>query len=311
MVELFEVVSHFASLSPRLFENNTKAFEYLTSLLNRANIPYKVETYKTRIPKVVEASLVVDGQNISCKATCFVSGSINSNDNIVDTIEYSRSAYKRPNINYNSLCDGISQATHFPVPALSVSKKDIKLIKKAKTINGKIEIKATPVQGRNILVGNLSNPENLIFSHFDSLGSGGALDNASGTAVCLGSVINNPSVLKNNLFVFSSDEELSYDQEVYWGKGYRQFEKKHSNILNESKKIYCVDEVGVSPPHLHQEEIDEFIPLKNIKKFKSKTFAISSSYLSSIKVYHSDLDQPSVLKNKYLNATLKLLNSLL
>lgn len=66
----------------------------------------------------------------------------------------------------------------------------------------------------NILVGNNINPKNIFFAHYDSVGIG-ATDNASGVGILMNIIINFPKSLRDNLFVFSGNEELSYDYPTY------------------------------------------------------------------------------------------------
>ena len=96
------------------------------------------------------------------------------------------------------------------------------------------------------MVGNLINPKNLVFTHYDSIYSG-AVDNASGVAVTLKLILDKPKLLKTTLFVLSGNEELAYDFPVYWGRGYREFEKKYWPLMKHSQKILIIDGVGNSP----------------------------------------------------------------
>ena len=51
----------------------------------------------------------------------------------------------------------------------------------------------------NILVGNISNPENIIIAHFDSIVGDGALDNAAAIAVMIETIKQKAVVLQNTL----------------------------------------------------------------------------------------------------------------
>ena len=64
----------------------------------------------------------------------------------------------------------------------------------------------------NLLVGNLINPRSILLTHFDAIGPG-ALDNASGVAVCLKVLIENSGFIEDNLVVFSGSEETSQENQ--------------------------------------------------------------------------------------------------
>ena len=126
-----------------------------------------------------------------------------------------------------------------------------------------------------ILIGNIKTPRNIIFSHFDSIGNG-AIDNASGTAIMIQVILSNKKSLKDNLFVFDGNEEISYDKPVYWGKGYRNFEKKYGKQISKAEKLIVIDCVG---------------------------------YDKLMNVYHSDLDIPELIKESYLEEALEILSN--
>ena len=308
-LQITDIINTLSSFAPRLFENQIKAANYLKNLLSQNHIPFTIEEFKTTVPRIITASLLADGQSIACASTSLVSGTINSNKIIVDsTATYSES--NLPNLNYNGKSDAISRTSHYFVPSLAFSRTDLAKIQNAKTIKGEVIIEPTPHTSQNILVGNLQNPKNIIFTHFDSL-EGGAMDNASGTAITLLSIIQNPNFLTKNLFVLSSDEELSLEKPNYWGVGYRDFESRHLDLLETCQKIYIVDGLGLTPAHVHQEVIDEYFPILNIDKYLYKTFALSCTEESQWAVYHSPQDTTSNLNPKYLTDTLDLLNQLL
>jgi hypothetical protein len=300
---LMEIINQLHSFSPRLFENQIKAGNYLKKLLDQAKIPYTVDEFDTEVPNIIKAKLVVDGQEIPCRSTSLVSGNIDKSCDIVDSsTTYSDSA---SNLNYNGKSDSISRAAHYEVPSLAFSRKHLDLIKKAKDIKGIVEIEPKKHTSQNIILGNTVNPTYLVFTHYDSL-EGGAMDNASGTAITIKTILDNPKLLDTNLFIISSDEELSFDSPQYWGKGYRDFESKHPYVFQTCQKIYIIDGLGLTLNTVHQHEIEEYFPITNINKYISKTFAISCEELSQWSIYHSTDDTPDKLNSEYLNQGLTL-----
>ncbi|MDR2190435.1 MAG: hypothetical protein LBP53_04535 [Candidatus Peribacteria bacterium] len=61
----------------------------------------------------------------------------------------------------------------------------------------------------------------------------------------MGTIFSNPNLLKETLFVFWANEEISYDRRpAYRCKGARMFEKKYLHLLVRAKKIIVIDGIG-------------------------------------------------------------------
>lgn len=308
-LDIYSLICEFHKLSPRLLDNQIKTANLIKSIFSDRSIEFTTESFPTLTPVFTKFELKVDGQKIPCQPTSLVSGTIDKNCHIVDSsIEYAD--YNKPNLNYNGKSDAISRASHYPVPSLAFSRLNLQLVKNATSISGLVEVKKVPHTSQNIILGNFSNPTNMVFSHFDSL-EGGAMDNASGTAASIITIINHPELLTNNLFILSSDEELSFEKPDYWGKGYREFQKLHTNLFDSTKKIYLIDGLGLTPATAHQHEIKEFFPIIDIEKYIPKTFAISCDIPPQWSVYHSSEDTPEKLNQQYLDQSLQLINDLL
>jgi len=162
------------------------------------------------------------------------------------------------------------------------------------------------VKASNILVGNLVNSKVILLTHFDAIGPG-ALDNASGVAVSLAVLINNPDFVKDNLAVFSGCEETSYEKPVYWGYGYCQFERKYGQLLKNCRAIYVVDCVGNGRLHFFQGDyyFHEAVPLKKLNLVKDKLFVLTGSVKKLLAICHTKKDTVAGLKPKYLEASYK------
>lgn len=157
------------------------------------------------------------------------------------------------------------------------------------------------VLANNVLVGNLSRPRAILLTHFDAIGPG-ALDNASGVAVCLKVLLKHPDFIKDNLVVFSGNEETSPEKPIYWGYGYRQFESKYRRLLKTCRQIYVVDCVGNAKLHFFQGDyyFREAVPLKNPEAVKHKLFVLAGDVKHLLAVCHTKKDTIERLSQKYL-----------
>jgi hypothetical protein len=168
----------------------------------------------------------------------------------------------------------------------------------------KIKVPLETHRTNNLLVGNLSNPKSILLTHFDAIGPG-ALDNASGVAVCLKLLIEQPDFTQDNLTVFSGSEETSPEKPIYWGYGYRKFEQKYGRLLKHCRAVYVVDCVGNGRLHFFQGDyyFRQAVPLKNLAAVKDKTFVLTGSVKHLLAVCHTRKDTIAGLSKKYLEAS--------
>ncbi|MBP6854974.1 MAG: hypothetical protein KBD26_01630 [Candidatus Pacebacteria bacterium] len=285
--------------------------EYIQNILNINNIPFVLNEFKSVVPKC-EATLIVDGLSVECRGCSYIGGKINSKSCILSSTTPSRFNLDNTNINFNPYSDAVSCSNFYFAPAIAVSRNDISKIINAKNIEGEVRVEKIETNVAHILVGNFKNPKNIIFAHFDSI-SIGAIDNASGVAVALSAIIQNPEILKESLFVFDPNEELSYDKPTYWGHGFRVFEEKYSNLFDEAEKIIPIDCVGNGPvvADSNPEIIYLAFPIKEFDKYKNKMITIYSDIDQLMTVYHSDADVLSNLDENKLKEAQDLLLSLL
>lgn len=294
--------------SPREGINETKAGIFLVSLLKENNIKYRIQKFNVYIPKKIETKLVInENKEIPSEPICFFSGVIDSADNIVSS--FFKGEKNFPYISFNPYCKSISMMNRsIRYPAVAISRKDLLKVIRAKKLKATIKIKKRFHQSQNILVGNIYNPKNLFFTHYDSI-SIGAVDNASGVCIAMKLILEQRDVLDRNLFIFSGNEELSYEFPIYWGKGYREFEKNYFDLMKQAKKIFVIDCVGNGEPQKLSTHywVDEAFPIKNKKIAHKKTLIITGDIKKLWTYYHSDLDTIDKLKKKYLDATYKLM----
>lgn len=302
---LKKIIKDILVFSPRQLENELKTAHYILSVLEKHKIDYKLEEFVTYIPDFQKYYLFADGKKIKAEPCCFKSGFLKSKYNLISSLISSQVFIDKPNLNFNPECEGMSLSNFYFAPAFALSRGEVDKVLKAQKVSGYVKVKKIRHKTFNILVGNIKNPKTISFAHFDSIKKG-AIDNASGTSVLLQTVISFPNFLKENLFVFSANEEISYDYPVYWGHGFRVFEKEYFKLLKNCKKILVVDCVGNGNVQ-ENKDLDLVklgFPIENIKKFKGKTSLIHSDMEDLMKVYHSELDTIDKLSDRFLEQSL-------
>lgn len=306
-------IQTLCSIGERQLENVDKAAEEIKNVLANNAIPFGILEYKTKVPRFISSALKADGEDIACSGTGLVSGKITSNYQVLSSLIFSSGISHEPNINFNPRCPvSISKSNFYFAPSIAVNRKDILKIITAEKIEGETEVKPVDLTVETILVGNTENPQTIIFCHYDSIGPG-ATDNASGVAVLLAQILNEPEVLNNNLFVFDANEEISYDNPIYWGYGYREFEKRYKNLLVNAKNIIVVDCIGNAPPILETSSdlIKLAFPLADPSIVEDKVAILTGDFDTLMKVYQAPTDLPEVLDEKYLEDSLSLLSKTL
>ncbi|MCK9393513.1 MAG: M28 family peptidase [Candidatus Paceibacterota bacterium] len=302
-------IKEFISLGQRQGEIEIKASELIIKYLKNYAVEYFINNFQAKIPLTKKAVLLVDNIEVPCKGSSFVSGEINSKDNLISSlITPLQFDFFIPNINFNPNSKHISLASHYFAPSVAVNMEGLEKILKGEKVFARVDIEPLIYESKNILVGNKNNPKNIIFAHYDSIEQG-ATDNASSIAVLMAIASSFPELLRQNLLVFSGNEELSYDQPIYWGHGYRVFEDNYSDIMEKAEKIIVLDCVGNGETIYDQDK--EFIylafPLKNLKKWENKIFSMQGSLSKMLKTYHSKGDNLKQLEEKYLNEALDIL----
>lgn len=299
------VLKLLTDIGPRFAEKEIVAARIIENCLAANNIKFKTQSFETEVPVCTKAELTVDGQLIDCIGGSLVSGEILSGDYLIS--HYGFSGDTPYNIAYSPITDEISVVDHYEVPSVSISRKDVIKIIMAKDVKGKIVIKRTKINTENILVGNLNNPQNLVFAHFDSIIGPGAVDNAGSAEVMMRCLINNVDLLKTTLFNFSGNEEMSYDNYNKYGYGFRIFEAEYSKLLEQAKQVIVMDGLGVGVPSFIQDKMDWVLMLKMIDKIKDKVFWLQNDQTPVLQHYHSFDDKIEFLQEKYLLAAEMLL----
>ncbi len=300
--KIIETIKKIVRFSPRIFKNEIKTRKFIEEKLRKNDISYQLQFFKTTLPFYKKFSLCLDDIKIKCKPTCFKSGKIEEKA-LISSLHV-REEFKEANINFNPYCRSLSLPTFYYAPSLAISRKDISKVLKAKNVIGKVKVSKKTYTTANLLVGNLKNPNSIYFTHYDCI-ERGVIDNAVGVALILNLILMKKDFLKQNLFVFSACEEISYD-EVYWGYGFRVFEEEFKSLLNNAKKIIVIDSVGQTNANIikgDEELVKEAFPIKNLKRFSKKISLIIGDIQELMKIYHSELDNLSAIKLNVLYDT--------
>lgn len=285
--------------------------KYICEYLDSRGNKYLKERFMAEIPSC-NALLYADDISIECRGVSFNSGEINSKAHILSSTISSRLNFETPNINFNPFCEGISAANFYNAPAIAISKQMLPLILGAKAITGQVSVTKVRTDVAHILVGNITKPKKIIFAHYDSI-SIGAMDNASGVAVCLDLITKYPNLLVNCLFVFDPNEELSYDELCYWGHGFRVFQARHKDLFDNAELLLPVDCIGNGPAQIDRSRniLKLALPITEFDTYTGKMLTIYADINGLMSVYHSSLDTSDSLSQEYLDDASEKLYSLL
>lgn len=304
MVNKFNYLSFIEkiiSFSPRQLNGEIETADFLVSFLREHQISYSLQKFRATVPVIERAVLKLDGKEIKSEGCSFVGGKIKDKEMIISSLISSQLFLTYPNINFNPKCPDISLSNFYFAPAFAVAPVQLLKIIKAKKVAGEVKVRQRKYTASNILIGQTVNPQVICFAHYDSVKKG-ATDNASGVAVMTNVILAYPELLQKVLYVFSANEELSYDRPIYWGYGFRVFEDKFSPLIKKAKKIIVVDCVGNGKTKITQDKkiISLSFPIKNIKSWQNKIFSIHGDIERLMAVYHSDLDDLKEIKERYL-----------
>ncbi len=299
-----QFIIKLCALPERQGKQETKAAQLILNTLSEHSITCTRERFTTFLPRITKNNLTIDGKKLSAIPTSLVGGIIQDKHALISSLISSQKCIRDSNINFNPASKTISRSNHYFAPSFAIKASDVSKVCRAEKVFGEIKVRKIKHISENMLVGNITNPKNILFCHYDSFGPG-AIDNASGTALLLDLIINHPATLESNLFVIAGNEELSFDFPIYWGHGYRVFEQKYKKILTRAKRIFAVDCIGNGEP-----VFDNFspivplsFPIKNLERWRKKIFAVYGDEEKLMKVYHSNLDTPNLIKNKFMETT--------
>lgn len=299
---LMKFTAKICSFAPRLGKNEQLTANFIIKTLSENGVKYYSQKFKATIPIWKKAKLFADGDKIGCKNTSLVSGKILGKENIISSLASLDEGKIKYNINFSPLADIICATDFYHHPSVAVKYSDLPKILNAKNVQGEVIVEKFTYDSQNILVGNRKNPKFLVFAHYDCIGAGGAVDNASGVSVAMHAIFNYPELLDSTLFIISGCEEIAYDNYKINGIGFRKFENKFSLIMKKAKRIYVLDGVGNGAPHFTQDFnlLDITLQVKMLKSIQKKVFLMQGDVGKIMDVYHSDKDTIDQLSEKYL-----------
>ena len=308
--DILPFVRMILTFSPRQLEGETRTCKFLQQTLRGADISYAEHAYTVKIPNVSKTTLSVDGHPEHAEGCSMIGGTIRDKSSIISSLT-PMNLPDLSNINFNPKCMGISHATYYFKPAISVSLAVLKKVLQARHVTATVHVKKQKHIATDLLVGNVTNPEVVCFAHYDSIKMG-AIDNASGVSVMMAAIRSNRDLLEKNLFVFAANEELSYDKPIYWGHGFRIFEKHHKQTLERSKRIIVIDCVGNGPTQVINDVslMRLGFPIKALDRHSKKILCLTADFEHLMSVYHSDLDDGRGLSEKHLQSARKTLIAL-
>lgn len=305
--KMMQRVHEITAFSPRQLENEQKTAQYIMDFLHAENIAFITEEYDVAIPVTREVALTVDGESVACEGSSIRSGSIVGKNHIFSALSYDI-VPKNASINFNPHCASISLPVMYATPSIAVSHDSLRRVLAGKHVQGNVQVEHVMHRSVNILVGNMDRPEKICFTHYDSIKTG-AIDNASGVSVIMEILQMQKQSFDDTLYVIAANEELSCDENIYWGNGYRDFEKKHGDIMLHAKRIVVIDGVGngvaqnISDPEL----LILGFPIVRIDELRHKISFITGDFDHLMTVYHSDDDDGRGMTETYMKHAYELM----
>lgn len=300
-----KLLTELILISPRRGKNEPIAADLIKQFLNKENIPFEIQEFPASVPVTIKTELLVDGKNIPCLGTSFVSGNITNNVSIQESYEKTGA---QEMIIYNPIAKGICAQSLKEIPALAVNVEYVDILKNSRNISGRVEVEAEEFLSQNILVGNKVNPKKIIFAHYDSIVGAGALDNAAAVDVLYQTIVSNKSLLNDYLFVFAGIEEESIsNHDGYYG--FEIFDKKYAYLMDSAEEIVILDGVGVSEPYWTHENIDWVFGIPRLSEIEHKTVLMENDQSIVRQYYHSPLDTIDIINQKHIDEARDLLIS--
>ncbi|MDE1833278.1 MAG: M28 family peptidase [Candidatus Micrarchaeota archaeon] len=304
---LMDSIRMLERLGPRRGKRELEAGRILKRKLASYGVDFQIQQFRNHLPHFSSFSLMADGDSVECMPTALRSGGISSKP-LISSMSVSGRYYEEPNINFNPYSDAFSLATFYRAPSLTIKRKDVRRIIDARSVEGRVRVTKLPHRCENIMAGNLKNPRHILISHTDSV-LGGALDNASGTAMLLELASEGR---KDTLFLFSGCEEMSFDEPIYWGRGYRVFEEQYKGLMERAKRTIVVDMVGSNSPSLIEDKRIRMsaFPIKS-QRLWERALIMSTGGDEWRPIYHSMEDRIGLIKGRYLEESYRMVSGLM
>lgn len=309
-MKILPLVKQIVDLSPRFADGEVRTAKFIDAFLSDSSISFEDQNYDVSVPFPKKAELKVDGEVIDCRNVGMKSGVFNTKNHVLSSLIWENNSFFNPqNINFNPLCENsVSMAMYYHNPAIAVRRNDVPKILNATQITGETIVEPYHFTGHNYLVGNTTDPQHVVFTHYDSWESG-AIDNASGTAILMALAASGLEGLTNTLLVIAGTEEISYEEPITWGYGYRAFQKEYLHRLEKAQSIKVIDCVGYSKHEwvTDPEHVVLGLPLRDFGIFSNKCSMLCGDFDTLMSVYHSNDDTPELLSEGSLQEAYNML----
>ncbi len=307
------VLTLIEKIGERQLEKENLFIEEISSYIKR-NISSELvvsHEFEVYIPFIHKSILKVGSTLLPSKGTSFNSGEIEGKYDIISSL-LSVDDIDIPNINFNPYSKCISQASFYWSPSVAVSRLDLPFLLEGRRVYASVEVEKKQHHSINLLVGNLESPRKLLFVHYDSI-SRGVIDNGISVGLVLQFLNEHSKELDRILIVFSGSEELSYEWPVYWGKGFREFQKRFIHLFASAEKIVVVDSVGHTAPYISRDRntIWEGFPINDLDRYLKKIYFLHGGLEELMSFYHCEEDNKEKVVAKHVQETYKVLLNVL
>jgi len=296
--DFFELMHRFRELTPRLWENEERVLQMIEGFLGKGKV-YR-QDFRVMYP-LYEYEFLINGKDVFALPAGIKSGEVDKVFiNGLDVEEAVLPSF----FTYNPFCRTASTPSFYNATSLAISSSVMGHLQITDDYYAKLKVKFKRFKSGNLLVGNMSDPRTIVFTHFDSLW-GGVIDNAVGVAILLVLLKYGVVDKKKVLVVFAGSEELNIEgREVDWAKGYKMFLEDYSDLALNAEKIYIVDVIGRSKEsfriHANESILNKAFPFEELKEgneiFK-KAKGIFNDFESIKSIYHSPLDNFYAIKD--------------
>jgi hypothetical protein len=298
-----QFIKDLTSIVPRRGLSESIATDLIKKYLTQNGIPFNIQEFKAIIPITKKAELFVDNKQIPCIGASFKSGILDKSTKIMSSFD---SVSEPSMIIFNPISLGICLQSYKGIPTVAIDRENIVDLVMGNEIRGEVIVQEFEFTSQNILVGNTNNPNKIIFAHYDSIVGAGAVDNAASVDVLMQIIINDGSLLNNNLIVFAGSEEESISShEGFYG--FEMFDKKYSNLIDNASEILVLDEVGIGEATFTNDHLDWVFGISRLESISNKVYWMQNDQSLVMKYYHTELDTLNILSTDYINQARQLL----
>ncbi len=298
-----DFLTELTAIAPRRGLKETQAADLIKRTLIANKVAFQAQEFITKVPETLRAELIVDGKRMPCIGASYTSGKITEKADVLNAFTANST---KPMIIFNPVSHGVCLQTFKSPATVAINRDSVVELVMANEIRGEVIVEEQEFTSQNILVGNHTKPERIIFAHYDSLVGAGAVDNAAAVDVLMQLILEQSKLLEKNLFVFVGSEEecISKPDGCF---GFAMFDQKYAPLLDQTKEIIVLDGVGVSEPKLVSDHIDWVFAIERAYQLADKILWMQNDQTQVMKYYHTELDTLDILKTEYIDQARELL----